>query len=136
MDDLKYDLRIYVLVNGVNPLRVYIHEEGLARFCTEPYKKPTARNMDNLFMHLTNYAINKLSDAYQQGEESSGDDESGHKRSLTAIMNILEACGADKDKLMREIKDIIVKTMATAQPYIAHLYRSCQPEDLDNSMCF
>lgn len=45
--------------------------------------------MDNLFMHLTNYAINKLSDAYQQGEESSGDEESGHKRSLTAIMNIL-----------------------------------------------
>ena len=51
-------------------------------------------------------------------------------------MNILEACGADKAKLMREIKDIIVKTMATSQPYLAHLYRSCQPEDLDNSMCF
>lgn len=37
---------------------------------------------------------------------------------------------------MREIKDIIVKTMATSQPYLAHLYRSCQPEDLENSMCF
>lgn len=107
-------MRIYVLLNSVNPLRVYIHEEGLARFCTEPYKKPTARNMDNLFMHLTNYAINKLSSAYQAGEESSGDEESGHKRSLTAIMNILEACGADKEKLMSEIKDIIVKTLATS----------------------
>ena len=137
MDDLKYDLRIYVLLNSVNPLRVYIHEEGLARFATEPYKKPTARNMDNLFMHLTNYAINKLSSAYQAGdEESSGDEESGHKRSLKAIMNILKACGADKEKLMQDIKDIIVKTMATAQPTLAHLYRSCQPEDLDNSMCF
>ena len=136
MDDLKYDLRIYVLLNSINPLRVYIHEEGLARFCTEPYKKPTASNMDNLFMHLTNFAINKESAAYQAGEESSGDEESGHKRSLKAIMKILEACGADKTKLMAEIKDIIVKTMTTAQPYIAHLYRSCQPEDLDNSMCF
>ena len=114
VDDLKYDLRIYVLLYGCNPLRVYIHDEGLARFCTEPYKKPTARNMDNLFMHLTNYAINKLSSAYQAGEESSGDEESGHKRSLKAIMNILESMGADKDKLMREIKDIIVKTMATS----------------------
>ena len=111
---MKYDLRIYVLVNSVNPLRVYIHEEGLARFATEPYKKPTAHNMDNLFMHLTNYAINKLSSAYQAGEESSGDEESGHKRSLKAIMNILECCGANKRKLMTEIKDIIVKTMATA----------------------
>lgn len=26
VDDLKYDLRIYVLVYGLNPLRVYIHE--------------------------------------------------------------------------------------------------------------
>ena len=90
MDELKYDLRIYVLLNSVNPLRVYIHEEGLARFATEPYRKPTARNMDNLFMHLTNYAINKFSSAYQAGEdESSGEEESGHKRSLKAIMNIL-----------------------------------------------
>jgi len=51
-------------------------------------------------------------------------------------MNILEACGADKKKLMEEIKDIIVKTMTTSHPYLAHLYRSCQPEDLDSSMCF
>ena len=29
-----------------------------------------------------------------------------------------------------------MKTLATSQPYLAHLYRSCQPEDLDNSMCF
>lgn len=87
-------------------------------------------------MHLTNYAINKFSDAYVQGEEESGDEESGHKRSLTAILDILEACGADKEKLYREIKDIIVKTLATGQPYLSHLYRSCQPECLDNSMCF
>ena len=64
VDGLKYDLRIYVLLNCVSPLRVYIHEEGLARFCTEPYKKPTVRNMDNLYMHLTNYAINKFSATY------------------------------------------------------------------------
>ena len=51
-------------------------------------------------------------------------------------MNILEACGADKAKLMYEIKDIIVKTLSVSQPYLNHLYRSCQPEDLDNSMCF
>ena len=26
--------------------------------------------------------------------------------------------------------------MVVGQPQLAHLYRSCQPEDLDNSMCF
>ena len=63
-------------------------------------------------MHLTNYAINKFSSAYEG--QSDGDEDSGHKRSLTAIMSILQSYGADKKKLMREIKDIIVKTMTTS----------------------
>ena len=137
IEDLKYDLRIYVLLYGVNPLRVYIHKEGMARFCTEPYRKPTTKNMNNLFMHLTNYAINKNSDAYEAAEdESSEGGESGHKRSLDAILKILEAQGCDKDKIMRLIKDIIVKTLIVGQPFLSHLYRSCQPENLDNSICF
>ena len=126
-----------MLLYGVNPLRVYIHKEGMARFCTEPYRRPTARNLKNLFMHLTNYAINKHSDAYEAAEEdSSSCGEGGHKRSLNAILQILEASGCDSKKIMRLIKDIIVKTLIVGQPYLAHLYKSCQPECLDNSMCF
>jgi hypothetical protein len=26
IEDLKYDLRIYILLFGLNPLRIYIHE--------------------------------------------------------------------------------------------------------------
>lgn len=65
IDGLKFDLRIYVLVYGVNPLRVYIYDEGLARFATSNYEAPSSNNINNMFMHLTNYAINKNSEEYK-----------------------------------------------------------------------
>ena len=64
IDGLKYDLRLYVFINGISPLRMYLYKDGLARFATCKYQKPSDRNLDNLFMHLTNYAINKESDNY------------------------------------------------------------------------
>ena len=40
IDGFKFDLRLYVNINGIAPLRVYIHKNGLARFATVPYKSP------------------------------------------------------------------------------------------------
>jgi tubulin polyglutamylase TTLL5 len=37
INDFKFDLRIYIAVTSVNPLKVYIYEEGLARFATCAY---------------------------------------------------------------------------------------------------
>lgn len=88
IDDLKFDLRIYVMLYGVNPLRIFIHEMGLARFATEEYSQPKKSNLDNLYMHLTNYAINKYNSKFQQNEDEE-EDEVGHKRSLGAILRIL-----------------------------------------------
>lgn len=58
IDDLKFDCRLYVMLFSVDPLRIYFFKEGMARFSTEPYKTPSKKNLSNMFMHLTNYAIN------------------------------------------------------------------------------
>jgi tubulin polyglutamylase TTLL6/13 len=66
VDNLKFDLRIYVLITSVIPLRIYIYKEGLARFATQDYVSPLGSNLNNLCMHLTNYAINKESEDFVQ----------------------------------------------------------------------
>lgn len=65
IDGLKFDMRIYVLVYGVDPLRIFVYREGLARFATEKYEAPVKSNMENMFMHLTNYAINKNNENFE-----------------------------------------------------------------------
>ena len=89
IDGLKFDLRIYVLVTGLNPLRAYIFKEGLARFATEAYKSPMGSNLGNLCMHLTNYAINKEAEGFVANEDENRADV-GHKRSLTAIFEHID----------------------------------------------
>ena len=120
---LKFDLRIYVLLFGVSPLRVFVYNEGLVRLATEAYTKPSDQNMKNMFMHLTNYAINKNSTKFVQNNDELQTD--AHKRSLSALYERLEAEGHDIEMLKEGIADIVIKTLLTAQPSLAHIYRSC-----------
>lgn len=56
----KYDLRLYVVVTGFDPLKVYLYREGLVRFATENYSV-APRSLKKRYMHLTNYSVNKNS---------------------------------------------------------------------------
>ena len=122
IDNLKFDMRIYVLLYGVDPLRLFVFREGLARFATEEYVGPYKNNLDNLYMHLTNYAINKNSENFEANEDSA-DDDVGHKRSVSSVLKYIEeqekeqgGSGITAEKLWAQIDDIAVKTLISAQP--------------------
>lgn len=135
IEGLKFDLRVYVLVTSCDPLRIYIHKEGLVRLATEPYTNPTPSNLDNVCMHLTNYAINKNSSKFEFNSDPN-QLFMGHKRSLAVFMDWLKEQGHDSDGIWKDIGGIIVKTLCVAQPTLSHLYRSSQPNDLTSSICF
>jgi len=135
LDGLKFDLRLYVLLVGCDPLRIYLYDDGLGRFATEEYVTPTGSNLENMCIHLTNYAINKDNPNFVFNK-SAEEDNVGHKRSLKAVMKTLEERGYDVKTLWNDIKKIIIKTFCSVQPILAHNYKSCQPDEPYNNMCF
>ena len=115
LDGFKFDLRLYVLVNGISPLRVYVYKDGLARFATVKYHSPAPSNLKNLQMHLTNYAINKESSDFVQNEDSNADDV-GSKRSYQFVLKKLAMDYGllTSPRVPNEINEIIIKTMCLA----------------------
>ncbi len=66
---IKYDLRVYVAVTSFDPLRVYVYNDGLVRFATEPYSLDP-KNLKKKYVHLTNFSINKKADNYQSNKNN------------------------------------------------------------------
>lgn len=135
IDGYKFDLRIYVLVTSVDPLRVYIHNEGMARFCTEKYEKPKSSNLDQVFGHLTNYSLNKKNENFVANENVEEAD-CGSKRSLSSVMKEIEALGHSVKDLQLKIDDIIRLTLASIQPFLATNYHAAVQYNDGKSRCF
>eukprot|EP00304_Pavlova_gyrans_P002572 CAMPEP_0206047614 /NCGR_PEP_ID=MMETSP1466-20131121/21693_1 /ASSEMBLY_ACC=CAM_ASM_001126 /TAXON_ID=44452 /ORGANISM="Pavlova gyrans, Strain CCMP608" /LENGTH=453 /DNA_ID=CAMNT_0053422633 /DNA_START=29 /DNA_END=1386 /DNA_ORIENTATION=- len=118
IDGFKFDLRVYVAVTSFDPLRLYVFEEGLARFATQPYSSTASRtNAKNKLAHLTNYSLNKKSGAFVRNTDAEVDDE-GSKWSLSAVWRHLEARGHDTAALRSRIDEIATKTMIAVEPSV------------------
>ncbi|XP_078285888.1 tubulin polyglutamylase TTLL13-like isoform X2 [Rhinoraja longicauda] len=130
IDGFKFDLRVYVLVTSCDPFRIYIYNEGLARFATSKYNEPSNSNLDDICMHLTNYAINKHSKNFVRDGDSSS------KRKLSSLNKWLAEHGHDVPKVWTDIEDVIVKTLISAYPILKHNYRTCFSNHLCGCACF
>jgi tubulin polyglutamylase TTLL2 len=53
---IKWDMRLYVNITQMRPMKLYLYREGLVRFSTERYD---TKHLTNVFSHLTNASINK-----------------------------------------------------------------------------
>ena len=109
---------MYVLVLGIDPMRIFLFKDGLARLATSAYYQPNEANMNNMTMHLTNYAINKNAVGFTKNSAAVADFV-GSKRSLKFVLRYLKKShNADTTQLMKQIKDMIIKTLLSAQPHL------------------
>ncbi|XP_047642015.1 polyglutamylase complex subunit TTLL1 isoform X3 [Phacochoerus africanus] len=100
----KFDLRLYVLVSTYRPLRCYMYKLGFCRFCTVKYT-PSTSELDNMFVHLTNVAIQKHGEDYNHIH--------GGKWTVSNLRLYLESTRGKEvtSKLFDEIHWIIVQSL-------------------------
>lgn len=122
----KYDMRIYVLVTSYDPLIIYMFKDGLVRFSTEKYSLKT-KNLKKRYIHLTNYSVNKKAETYNKNKNTEpgkvdpcNDDEVLSKWSYKQLQNKIKELGHDWQQVEAEIKDVIIKTIISAEPQIVH----------------
>ena len=113
INGLKFDLRFYVAVTSVDPLRIYIYDNGLVRLATQPYEE----NIDDtelLTAHLTNFSINKDEEGFKATDDMAQDGE-GSKWSHAPFWKWLEEQdGFDVPLIRRKIEDAIVQVIVAA----------------------
>lgn len=133
MGGFKFDLRLYVVVTSVDPLRIYLFEEGITRFCTAKY---SLGNTSNRFGHLTNYSINKKNSSFVENENALQENV-GSKWSLSALLKhlVAEKVLQDPDILRARIRDVICKTIIAAEAHLTPLHHQFVKKT-QNLKCF
>lgn len=111
----KFDLRLYVLVTSINPLRAYMHTDGLARFASVKYSIDDD-TLGDRYMHLTNYSINKLSSNYTKNEDA--ESSTGHKWTLKTLWKNFQAQGINTSGLWAALRNLVLRTVLTGEHVI------------------
>ncbi|XP_035393863.1 tubulin polyglutamylase TTLL7 isoform X3 [Cygnus atratus] len=134
MEGYKFDLRVYILVTSCDPLKVFLYHDGLVRMGTEKYHPPSDSNLSQLYMHLTNYSVNKHNEHFGRDET----EDKGSKRSIKWFTEFLETNNLDVSKFWNDISELVVKTLIVAEPHVLHAYRMCRPGQApgSDSVCF
>lgn len=104
----KFDIRLYVLVTSVAPLRIYIHKSGLGRFATHQYD--LCGDPSDLQMHLTNFSLNKVSNDFISCNENVESIENS-KWSLDFLLNYFKSLSIDIEKLMKDIEKVVISSL-------------------------
>ncbi|XP_017110695.1 tubulin polyglutamylase TTLL4 isoform X1 [Drosophila elegans] len=120
INDNKFDMRLYVVLTSINPLRIYMYKDGLARFASVKYSSELG-NLDERCMHLTNYSINKFSQNYAKNEDFNACQ--GHKWTLQSLWSCLENRGVNTKHLWATLRNLVIKGIVSGESGLNRMYR-------------
>ena len=102
IDGRKFDVRVFLLVTSLDPLQLYIYDDGVVSVCTEEYSS----HPDTLPIkpvHLTNYNINKTHQNFSLKKQ---------RLKLTDLWTKLRTdLGVDTETVWRETKEVCLATV-------------------------
>eukprot|EP00760_Papus_ankaliazontas_P010247 PhM_4_TR14236/c0_g1_i1/m.12452/K16601/TTLL4; tubulin polyglutamylase TTLL4 len=123
----KFDLRMYAVVTSFHPLRLYVFDEGLARFAAQAYPGASS-SLDNVNCHLTNFSVNKT-----------GTNTEEIKWDISDFKEWLDKNRPDGaavwSRIQAQVNDIVVKTFLSIEgEVLRQCQRSCR--DPNGRGCF
>jgi len=93
--------------------------------------------MKNLFMHLTNYSLNKQSEKFKTaGADFADVNSTASKQLLSSVFKKLQSKGRDVRLLKKNIDELTAKTVIALEPYLKNAYHCFISTDHENPRCF
>ncbi|KAK8875545.1 hypothetical protein M9Y10_005712 [Tritrichomonas musculus] len=116
----KFDVRLYALVTSVAPLRIYLHECGLARIATHDYFSNSSNSIDvnDLAAMLTNVSLNRNEEGFSVSQQ---------KIPLSQLYDILRKQGINTDLIVKDFERIVTFTIISAASKIRQYHQSLVP---------
>ena len=94
-------------------------------------------NLRNMYMHLTNYSLNKNSEKFRKPDASfMNANDNSSKQLLTNVFKKLMGRGRDVRHLKRQIEELAAKTVIALEPYLKNAYHCFVSADHTNPRCF
>ena len=102
VNERKFDVRLYLLVTSLEPLKVFLYQDGIVSICSEEYSSEAASQLSKV-AHLTNYSVNKTHQSFSLNNQ---------RRSLSDLRRELEReQGLDWGPVWDRTKELCLNTL-------------------------
>ena len=119
----QFDIRVYVLLTSLDPLKIYMYDDGLVRIATELYSEEPDSILDPC-IHVTNYDINRTNKKFIYNYEPGSCN--GHKWRLKVLWKYFHQIGLqehDFEYIWGQIEEAVIKSILIALPEMRHEFR-------------